>query len=356
MTKRSRPKVEDMENQHQHSYDHRGDTGKYGNIYNKSAEVQVWWPAGSDKGVDHEFCIIPYLSKKNSIFRTKNPDFNMPFSDKVLEEGKAWSHKLTVLIHGSIGANRDNVVCPRTFKEPCPICEDRDRLIKESDDSKAMQEQIRLLSPAKRAIYNVFIFDSKEEMEKGIQVWEAPHQSMEDTLSELYVDRRTGEKKYFTIPEEGWNICFEKRKENPFYRRLEILERKKQDEFTDKEIEQLYDMSHNLEEVIDIKTYEELKEMHFGPEEEGKKEEREEKTEEKSERTSRFRRDEKEEEKPEDDNGIPEEYKDCFGIQNGELEKCEDCPKKIWEECYKKCEETKKPPEKESGRRRDIGR
>jgi len=354
MTNRSRPSTEDMEDQHQHSYDHRGDTGKYGNIYKE--DVVVWWPAGSDKGTEHEFCIVPYLSKENTVFRIKNPDFNAPFSDKKLKEGQAWAHKLTVLIHGSIGVNKDNVLCLRTFRESCPICEDRDRLIKESDDSKAMQEQISALSPAKRAIYNVFIFDSEDEMKKGVQVWESPHQSIEDALSELYVDRRTGEKKYFTIPEEGWNICFEKRKENPHYRRVEILKRKKQDEFSEKELGELYDMAHNLEEIIDIKSYDELKEMHLGPKKEEEKEEKKEReTEERPERTSRFRGEEREETKK-DGKEVPEEYKDCFGVQNGELEKCEDCPKKVWEDCYRKCEEAKKPKERETGRRRDIGR
>ena len=347
---RNRPKIEDMEGQIQHSHEHRGDTGKYGNIYKE--EVEVWWP----KEDQHELCLIPYLNKENSVFRLENPDFNMPFSDKVLSDRQGWAHKLTVLIHGNIGVNKDNVLCPRTLKKSCPICEERDRLIKEGVDSKTAQEQISALNPAKRAVYNVFVFDSAEEMKKGVQIWEAPHQSIEDTLSELYVDRRTGEKKYYTMPEEKWNVCFEKKGKglNTEYRHVEILARRKEDEFSEKELMELYDMAYNIEEIIDIKSYDELKEMHFGLKKEEEKE-KEKELEERPERTGRFRREEKEEPKK-DEREIPEEYKDCFGVQNAELEKCEDCPKKVWEECYRKCEEARKPPERETGRRRDIGR
>ena len=352
---RSRPRVDEQEDQVKHSYDHRGDTGKYAKIYKD--EVETWWP----KEGDHEIAIIPYLSKENSIFRLNNADFNKPFSEKSFKEEQAWSHKLTALIHGNIGVNKDNVLCPRTWKEPCPICEERDRLMSLDDDSKSMKERISALGASKRAIYNVLVFDSSDELNKGVQIWEAPHQSIEDVLSECYEDRRTGEKKYFTIPEEGWNVCFEKKGKGlgTEYRRVEILPRRQEDAFSDKELEELYAMAYNLEDIVEIHTYKELQELFKGVAEEEEKEEKEEPV--KEEPRTRFRggRSEKEEVKekePEktEDSGelkIPEQYKDCFGIKNGDLEECDDCPKKVWESCYKETEKSKKPETRASGRR-----
>jgi len=358
MSRRSRPKIEEMDEQVQHSFDHRGEMGKYGNVYKE--DVSSWRP----KEGDHELCIIPFLVEKNSIFRTKNPDFNKAFTDKKLKEGQAFSHKLTVLLHYSIGVNKDSVLCPRTFKETCPICEERDRLISESDDSKEMQERISALNPSKRAIYNVFVFDSDEEMKKGVQIWEAPHSSIEDVLSELYINRRTGEKKFFTIPEESWNVLFERKGKglNTEYRQIEILERRKEDEFSEKEMDDLYNQAYVLDDLIEVKTYDELKELFKGHKEEKPGEELE--KEERPGREGRFRG-RAEEEKPKEEKlvekepddvlgDIPEEYKDCFGVRNNEMAKCEDCPKKIWEECFKICEKKKQPEKRETRERRSL--
>jgi len=353
MAKRVRPKIEDMESQVQHTYDHRGETGKFGNIYN--TDVESW----RVKEGDHEFCIIPYSIAENSVFRTKNPDLNPAFSDEKIEAGKAWPHKLSVLIHYGVGVNKDAALCLRTLREACPICEERDRLIKE--DEERYKEEIQDLGPAKRAVYNVVVFDNEKEMQKGIQVYEAPHSSIEDVLSEIWVNKRTGDKRYFTLPEEGWNVAFEKRGKGlgTEYRQVQILERRKEDEFTDKELDELYDVAHNLEEIIEIKSHAELKEMAFGSAAASKEEKEDRssrgdrsKTEEEPTNGGRFRsrREEKVEEKvDESGSGNPK----CFGIKNNLLDECEDCPGDLWKSCAKEVEKAKEAnkSEKTRGRR-----
>ena len=97
---RSKPRIEDMEEGLQHSYDHRGDKGKYGDIYKGDVER---WKKLAEK--THEICIVSYLCKENSVFREKNPDFNKPFDVERLKSGNAWAHKLTVLLHYNVGVN-----------------------------------------------------------------------------------------------------------------------------------------------------------------------------------------------------------------------------------------------------------
>lgn len=355
---RERPKVQDMDDGVDHSYDHRGQTGNYGNIY--KGDVEIWNPSEDE----HEVAIFSYLVTENSMFREDNPDFNLPFSEDKLKAG-AFSHKLTILLHWGIGVNKDAVLCPRTLKRPCPICEERDKLVeKDEGDDKALAKRIMDLNPAKRALYNILCFDSNKEMKKGIQIWEAPHKSIEDILSEKFKDRRTGEKRYFMIPEEGWNVFFEKtgKRLNTEYRQVDIVARKKEDVLTDKDLDDLYLMVYNFEEIVVPKSYEEIDKMFTGVAARGGKDDekpegeeeqsrfrgRDRESEERESESRRGREPEKEEKPSEEDlkdpnsPEVPEKYQSCFGVQGNQLDKCEDCPKKLWQSCVKKMEEEKK--------------
>ena len=143
MTNRERPKVQDMDDEQEHSYDHRGQTGNYGNIY--KVDVEIWNPSEDE----HELAIFSYLVGENSVFRTENPDFNLPFSKDKLKES-AWTHKLTILLHWGIGVNKDAILCPRTLKRPCPICEHRDKLVEKDAEKNKKQAQRPEISAALR--------------------------------------------------------------------------------------------------------------------------------------------------------------------------------------------------------------
>ena len=262
MASRNRPKLNNMKKRSKHSYDHRGQTGKFGTIF---VENPPMWSCAPGP---HELVIIPYdtMSGQNSEYRKGNSDLNMPFSNEELESGSTWDYKLSVLLHYSMGINEDTVLCLRTIGRRCPICEERERLLRE-EGLDINSSDIQALTARKRVLYNIVCFDSAEEFDKGIQVWDAPHASIEDELSILVNKRdiRTGEiinRPYF-IPEEGWNILFERTGKglNTEYKYLEIKKRLEKDDFTDSELDELYDSVFNFEDIIEVKEYDVLYEM-----------------------------------------------------------------------------------------------
>ena len=85
-----------------------------------------------------------------------------PFADK----GEL-HYERTFWIHRGIGVDSTPFVCPRkTNDEPCPICEFRAKLMKDSD---ADEDLIKDLAPKERQLFNVI--DTKDKT-KGVQVWE----------------------------------------------------------------------------------------------------------------------------------------------------------------------------------------
>lgn len=358
---RKRPKREDMRGSRDHSYEHRGSSGKFGKIYKGEylQDMKFWVPG---KG-EHEFMVIPYYvgSETNSDFR--RPDgLNKAFTQEQIDENRTFDYKLTVLVHSNIGVNKDTVLCPRTVGRKCPICEHRDVL----DNEGASDEELRPYGTAKKALYNVMIFDSEKEFNKGVQVWEAPHQSIEDELTDLAVekDRRTGEviEKAYNYPEDGWNVVFEKLGSglSTEYKGVKILERTKEQELTGKEMDQAYDDAIDFEDAIEEKSYEELYEMLHGvaPDEDrgsssgsdenrgsrfrGRSSRKEEKEERKGRSRGRSRSSKKEDDEPKGrgrgrsrSNDSKESDKpECFGKKTNEIDDCQDCPDDLYDACY----------------------
>jgi len=240
------------------------------------------------------------------------------------------------------------------------------------------------LSPSKKAVYNVVVFDTEKDLEKGVQIWEAPAPSIEDKLTQLRVDERTGEKRLYMNPEEGWNVYFNRYKEQgdrfAKYHTVNIVGRKKEQELSSDDFDALYEMAYPLDNVVDIKTYDELKEMIAGFDTEDESENKEEPVEEKkiheasAEKPGRFRgsrfakNDEVKEEPAKEEETVPEEeppfeaddlvipdehveaeksedefkIPDCYGKECNKLSACETCPETAFNECYNIFEEAKK--------------
>ena len=163
-----RPNRESVRSSAQHSYDHRGETGLYGNIYNE--DVPEWVPSNDE----HELALIPYQvqSGENSLFRAK---WNKPFNKQELKDGELWDYKLTILVHGNVGPNKDNVLCLGTFDQDCPRCEEvaelREKKVRLEDQDKSTKEietLIGSLAKRKKALYNIVCLDSKKERKKGV--------------------------------------------------------------------------------------------------------------------------------------------------------------------------------------------
>src|SRR5574340_1066821 len=86
--------------------------------------------------------------------------------------------KITIFVHRKIGADSKSYICPRTIKEPCPICEERARLQK---DYKANEALVKAFKPQIKELYNVINLDDKKA---GVQLLEYSYANFGKMLDE----------------------------------------------------------------------------------------------------------------------------------------------------------------------------
>ena len=195
------------------SFARKDDTGKFRGILRETEGVKMWRPGEGS----HIFDIVPY--------RTGEHDPKLPKG--------ALAYVLDVWVHFNVGATEDSFVCPaRTFSdkknplhqtERCPICDDQNRLrksmesLEDEDEIKAMEDQIKALNPRRRVLYNVLVLDNAAEEEKGVQIWDVAHWSMERHLSVLSEKKRgpsgavVGGHIPFASPKNGKSVVFNKK-------------------------------------------------------------------------------------------------------------------------------------------------
>lgn len=147
---------------------------------------------------DHDIDIIPYLAG--------------PF-DPNTPEGE-WTYILEVYEHRDVGGiEGQNYIClMKTYKQPCPVCEHRQMLIKEGGDEGVIKD----LRPSRypRSIYNILCYDDTKEEDTGIQVFHTSHYIMEMYLLKLAEstkrDIAAGDPpyKYFADPDDGYSVRF----------------------------------------------------------------------------------------------------------------------------------------------------
>lgn len=240
-------------------------------------------------------------------------------ADCVVHDGKAKEMELfkgdrwwvrTILVHRNIGPDNKYVICPRTNKKPCPICEYRAKLKKDGGDEALIKD----LAPQVKDIMNVWC-GSKE----GVKILEFSNANFRDALEK---EIREGKDEWYDFPElEGGytlNVVFSEDTfaGNKYLKatRFDFVERKDLPE-------DILDKVADLDEIISILPYDKLEALAFSdasdahdepqereerssrrreeeppPERERsrKRDEEEDKAEERSERTSR-RREEPEE-------------------------------------------------------------
>jgi len=77
-------------------------------------------------------------------------------------------YERTYHLHGRVGADQNAYLCPRmTRKKPCPICEHRQRLMR--DDAAENEAMIKDISPRERQLFNI---RNLKEPDKGIQLFD----------------------------------------------------------------------------------------------------------------------------------------------------------------------------------------
>lgn len=107
-----------------------------------------------------------------------------------------------VWLHYGVGPDEQTYLCLNKMKgEPCPICEEHAKARKDGDEEYARQ-----LAPGRRVM--VYIVDRDNE-KAGVQVWGMPA-SLDQAITKISTDRRSGEVFPLDSPEDGFDVMFEK--------------------------------------------------------------------------------------------------------------------------------------------------
>ena len=150
------------------SYETRERGVKYPDVYQPDAGVQTWY---CDKG-EHEIDILPYQAGPN---------------DPVVKDGK-WAYMLDMHIHRNVGPRDLQFIClDRMYGEACPICKYRGELRKNAPEGEHALERherkVKDLNPSRQVLYNAIVYDSREEEDKGVQLWQVAHYFMERVIA-----------------------------------------------------------------------------------------------------------------------------------------------------------------------------
>ena len=116
------------------------------------SDLKMWQPKEGTYTID----IVPYEAKPG-----RNP---------YAKKGGLY-YERTYFVHKSVGPNNERAVClAKTLKKPCPICEHRLKLMNDSDrDSKELKEMLKALRPQERQLW--LVFDHKDD-NRGVQLWD----------------------------------------------------------------------------------------------------------------------------------------------------------------------------------------
>jgi len=189
---------------------------------------------------EHLLDIIPYITG------TQDPK---------LGEGER-AYMLDVYVHQKVGINEDSVLCPASNYrgKKCPICEHQAKMKKAGIFS---EDEVKALNPKRRALYNVVCYDTAETEAKGVLVWEASYHLTEKEILPIARNRRGGGYIPFADPDKGKSISFFREGAGAAtrYKGYTLLDR--EEEISD----EILDAAYCLDELLDIKSYEEIEEL-----------------------------------------------------------------------------------------------
>lgn len=201
-----------------------------------------FWKVGEGQ---HLIDIVPYLAGPN--------DPNVPQGEP--------TYGLELYVHPSVGPGERTFICLQTtYDRPCPICEHKKQLI----ESGAPEEEWSPLKAKRRMVYNVLVYDTPQELQKGIQIWEVAWWFSERhfiKLAEVPMRDGTIKKISFADPWEGKSIAFERAgtgANNTQYLGHKFVDR------AEPLPENILEKAHCLDELIHIPTYEEVYQAHWG--------------------------------------------------------------------------------------------
>lgn len=222
----------------QTSYEKREDSGQFKNIFKEEYSQKVWKCGEGEHLID----IIPY------------PAGNY---DPEAKPGDP-TYVLILWVHYAIGVNQDAYVClARNYNKPCPICEYREEIRRHEDFN---EDLVKELTPKRRSIYNVVVYDTDKETAKGVQIFDSAHWCMEKHLAALAKIPERGASRavvpyiYFPDPDEGKTVAFTRKGTK---RNTEFLGHK----FLDRDYaipDEYLEAAFQLDECIIVCEYEEI--------------------------------------------------------------------------------------------------
>jgi hypothetical protein len=210
-------------------------------IFKPDVTIKQWRDKSNED--NHVIDIIPYVVGAN------------PTNAKVRQGDIAYSAEY--FVHRKIGPNEDRVLCPaKNFNKPCPICEDRKVL---ADERGYEDQDVKDLKPSRQVLYNVVVYDTNDEERKGVQVWMVAHWYFEKYIDDLAKASRGRGKVNFASADVGKRIEFKRTgKDTVTYTAHQFVDR-------DYKIsDEILDSTYCLEDLVNILTYDELYELHYG--------------------------------------------------------------------------------------------
>ncbi len=225
------------------------------------------------------FDIIPY-----EVTEDTNPS---------AKKGELW-YERTYFRHGQVGIENKTIVCPtRTISKPCPICEHRNILLKDYDKNEA---EIKATKTSERQIFNVI---DVEKPDDGIQILDISYFCFGEVLdNELLEDEEYG---VYPDLENGLTIKTRFKNEsigNFEFPKASRIDFEKRDPYEDSILEEVA----NLDTILNILSYKEIKALFFETGENLEEEEEEPK------QTRRRSRKKPEEEEEDTDNSTIDDY------------------------------------------------
>ena len=215
--------------------------------YFKSDMDLPLWQARITKEDPHIIDIIPFIAGKN--YPTK-VDKRHP-----IKEGD-YTYWLEVYVHTNIGPGKEWIVCPsRNFGLPCPICEEIDQRIKDGQEWDICKD----ISPKRRCVYNIVCYDDAKEESKGVQIWEVSYKYGEGPIQLAAKNPRGGGAIAFADVDVGKSVSFEVA--NDEYRTIQGHKLLDRDYIIP---DSTLDKAFTLDEVIVLRTYEEIEKLFSG--------------------------------------------------------------------------------------------
>lgn len=113
---------------------------------------------------------------------------------------------LDVFVHYGVGPDNETYLCPKEMLgKPCPICEERAEVMRNSRDEDDEKYAADLKPKARVLMYLV----DRDHPREGAQAWTMPW-GLDKDFCALSRDKRTGEVFEVDHPEEGYDLMFTK--------------------------------------------------------------------------------------------------------------------------------------------------